>query len=194
MAMGDEIAARVERFVAEMKAAVARAARSAVEEAFAGLGGGEARASVAAPTPAPARAARPQPAPKQARRGARAAAVRTPAPLPAAAAPRPPSPRPRGKAVAAPQASPGVVPGAARAPQPVAEDSHTAPVTEREERVLAAVADLVCATAADVVEHSGLPNGSVTVALRALVARGRLSRRETSSGVEYTLPARAATT
>jgi hypothetical protein len=123
-------------------------------------------------------------------------AVRKPAPAPKkGSARRPPSRRPRSKVVAAPQADPTALPDAApAAPKAGPADSHTAPLTEREERVLGAVADLVRATAADVVDHAGLPNGSVTVALRALVARGRLVRRETPSGVEYALPAGSATT
>lgn len=196
MSASDEIAARTERFVAGLQGVVTRAARAAVEEAFASLGGGKAPAPVSAAGSAPARAPRPRSAPPKARGAARGVAVRKPEPAPKkGSAQRPPSRQPRSKAVAAPQADPGALRAAApAAPKAGPADSHTAPLTEREERVLGAVADLVSATAADVVDHAGLPNGSVTVALRALVARGRLSRRDAPSGVEYTLPARAPAT
>src|SRR6185437_3535355 len=60
-------------------------------------------------------------------------------------------------------------------------------VNERESIVLAAVRALVRATAGEVAAHAGQPNGSVSVALRALVARGQVARTETSRGIEYGL-------
>jgi hypothetical protein len=45
----------------------------------------------------------------------------------------------------------------------------------------------VRATAGEVATHSGQPNGSVSVALRALVARVQVARTETARGVEYSL-------
>jgi hypothetical protein len=72
--------------------------------------------------------------------------------------------------------------------------SAPAPVTgtevqasEREAVVLTAVRALARATAAEVARHSGLPNGSTSVALRALVARGQVARTEGTRGIEYSL-------
>jgi len=49
-----------------------------------------------------------------------------------------------------------------------------------EQRVLDAVRVLVRATAREVAERSGQPNGSVVVVLRALAARGLVAKAQTS--------------
>jgi hypothetical protein len=64
----------------------------------------------------------------------------------------------------------------------------TGPVPEREARVHDAVRALGQATASEVAERTGQPNGSVVVALRALVARGLVARTKSERGVEYSLP------
>jgi DNA-binding IclR family transcriptional regulator len=53
--------------------------------------------------------------------------------------------------------------------------------------VLDAVRALGRATAIEVAERSGQPNGSVMVALRGLVARGLVARTKAEGGVEYSL-------
>jgi DNA-binding IclR family transcriptional regulator len=53
--------------------------------------------------------------------------------------------------------------------------------------VLDAVRALGRATANEVAERSGQPNGSVAVALRSLVARRLVARTETARGIEYTV-------
>lgn len=58
---------------------------------------------------------------------------------------------------------------------------------DRETVVLEAVRVLVRATAAEIAKHNGLPNGSVYVVLRSLVARGKVARAETARGIEYSL-------
>ena len=62
-----------------------------------------------------------------------------------------------------------------------------ASTSEREAVVLETVRALVRGTATEIATRSGLPNGSVYVALRALVTRGRVARAETARGVEYSL-------
>ncbi|AGP36451.1 hypothetical protein SCE1572_19315 [Sorangium cellulosum So0157-2] len=62
-----------------------------------------------------------------------------------------------------------------------------ASTSEREGVVLEAVRSLVRGTATEIAARSGLPNGSVYVALRALMARGRVARAETARGFEYSL-------
>lgn len=62
-----------------------------------------------------------------------------------------------------------------------------ASTSDREAVVLETVRSLVRGTATEIATRSGLPNGSVYVALRALVARGRVARAETARGVEYSL-------
>jgi sugar-specific transcriptional regulator TrmB len=54
--------------------------------------------------------------------------------------------------------------------------------------VLDAVRSLVRATAGEVAERCGQPNGSVYVALRSLVAQGLVARAKTARGIEYSLP------
>jgi DNA-binding IclR family transcriptional regulator len=77
----------------------------------------------------------------------------------------------------------------AAAPSPAAPLTEAAgPVAEREGQVLAAVRALGRPTAREVAGHTGLPNGSVAVALRALGARGLVARAESGRGIEYTLP------
>jgi hypothetical protein len=53
--------------------------------------------------------------------------------------------------------------------------------------VLEAVRALVRGTATEIAARSGLPNGSVYVVLRSLVARGKVARAETARGIEYSL-------
>ncbi|WP_437615450.1 helix-turn-helix domain-containing protein [Sorangium sp. So ce834] len=62
-----------------------------------------------------------------------------------------------------------------------------ASTSEREAVVLETVRSLVRGTATEIATRSGLPNGSVYVALRALMARGRVARAETARGFEYSL-------
>jgi uncharacterized membrane protein len=68
-----------------------------------------------------------------------------------------------------------------------------APVPEREALVLDAVRALGKATASEVAERTGQPNGSVAVALRMLVARGLVARTKTERGVEYNVASNAGT-
>jgi hypothetical protein len=73
-------------------------------------------------------------------------------------------------------------------PSPANSPSETVtPAPEREALVLDAVRALVRATASEVAGRSGQPNGSVGVALRALVARGQVAKTRTARGVEYSL-------
>jgi sugar-specific transcriptional regulator TrmB len=65
--------------------------------------------------------------------------------------------------------------------------TSVAPAPEREVLVLEAVRVLVRATASEVAERSGQPNGSVGVALRALVARGVVAKARTGRGTEYSM-------
>ena len=62
-----------------------------------------------------------------------------------------------------------------------------APVPEREALVLDAVRTLGRATASEVAERTGQPNGTVGVALRGLVARGLIDTTRTTNGAEYSL-------
>lgn len=99
---------------------------------------------------------------------------------------------------AAPATRRSLVPEASTSPSPVvtfnetASSADTASVTasavpEREALVLDAVRALVRATAAEIAERSGQPNGSVYVTLRGLVARGLVAKTETARGIEYSL-------
>jgi hypothetical protein len=58
---------------------------------------------------------------------------------------------------------------------------------QREALVLDTVRLLVRPTAGEIVQRTGLPNGSVHVALRALLAGGRVVRTATARGKEYSL-------
>jgi hypothetical protein len=51
--------------------------------------------------------------------------------------------------------------------------------------VLDAVRSLMRATASEIAARCGLPNGSVAVTLRGLVARGQVAKAETARGIEY---------
>ena len=53
--------------------------------------------------------------------------------------------------------------------------------------MLDAVRSLVRATAGEIAARCGRPNGSVYVALRALVTRSQIARTETARGIEYSL-------
>jgi hypothetical protein len=99
------------------------------------------------------------------------------------------TPRPRSrKAGTVDEANEAAGPASAAAPT----TGSASQATEREARVLDAVRDLGNATASEVAERAGLPNGSVVVALRALVARGRVARAKTERGMVYSLPATTA--
>jgi uncharacterized membrane protein len=84
-----------------------------------------------------------------------------------------------------PTTSEAPVPNVAQASPVVTSSAPAAPVPEREARVLDAVRTLGNATASEVAERTGLPNGSVVVTLRALVARGHVARTKGDRGVEY---------
>ena len=62
-----------------------------------------------------------------------------------------------------------------------------APLPQREALVLDAVRFLVRATASEVADRTGQPNGTVGVALRGLVARGLVAKTRTTHGAEYSL-------
>ncbi|WP_437767198.1 helix-turn-helix domain-containing protein [Sorangium sp. So ce764] len=62
-----------------------------------------------------------------------------------------------------------------------------ASTSDREAVVLETVRSLVRGTATEIAARSGLPNGSVYVTLRTLVARGRVARAGTARGAEYSL-------
>jgi len=115
------------------------------------------------------------------------------------AAARPTSRKPRAPGRAArssskpePQAEPK--PAEVVAPTPEAILTEAAPSngaarapTEREVLVLDTVRSLGRASANEIVKRSWLPNGSVHVVLRSLVAGGRVARAKTDRGVEYSL-------
>jgi hypothetical protein len=77
--------------------------------------------------------------------------------------------------------------GATGPSAPMQANGAVGPPKGREAVVLAAVRALVRATAGEVAERTGQPNGSVSVALRALVARGEVARTDTARGIEYAL-------
>jgi hypothetical protein len=149
----------------------------------------EAKAKAKAkPAPKPAAKAATPPKPAKAEVAvatARPRLTRTEVASPQKASSRPePAPAPKRRhpspvAAAAPAASaPPAAPGA-----PVAEPSPT----ERETAVLEAVRLLVRATASEVAERCGLPNGTAYVVLRALCASRRVAKTETARGIEYAL-------
>jgi len=153
-----------------------------------------------APAPAPARgreAPRPRPAPPALRAAAPApqrAPSRRPAPAPSAA-PASVSAPPRARARRSP------LPKRASAPPPAptgpdatlvetalsSERPPEQPVPVREAAVLDAVRFLVRASAGEIANRCGLPNGTVYVVLRSLMADGRVARTETATGSEYSL-------
>src|SRR5262249_38282429 len=57
----------------------------------------------------------------------------------------------------------------------------------REALVLDALRSLVRATAREIAQHTGLPNGTANVLLRSLVAAKRVAKTDTLRGVEYSL-------
>jgi Sugar-specific transcriptional regulator TrmB len=72
----------------------------------------------------------------------------------------------------------------------VASTSNAVP--DREAAILAALGTLGRATAAEIARRCEQPNGSVSVVLRSLVARGQVAKTQTSRGMEYSLiPARS---
>jgi hypothetical protein len=58
---------------------------------------------------------------------------------------------------------------------------------EREALMLESVRTLVRATAGEIAQHGGLPSGTAYVALKQLIANGRVAKIETSRGMEYSL-------
>ena len=84
-----------------------------------------------------------------------------------------------------PLTSEAPAPNVAQASPVVTSGAPAAPVPEREALVLYAVRTLGNATASEVAERTGQPNGSVVVALRTLVARGQVAKTKTDRGVEY---------
>jgi hypothetical protein len=146
------------------------------------------RAQPARPTapvakkPTPARAANKAPS-APARPPTPTREVRTPPP----AAPRRPEPPPKRERARVKPLAAAVVP-AVEATQPPPERADAGPsATERETAVLDAVRVLVRATAAEVAERCGLPNGTVYVVLRSLCASRRVAKTETPRGLEYSL-------
>jgi hypothetical protein len=86
--------------------------------------------------------------------------------------------------------TPSSVPASPSVAEPITAGAVTETATstsEREAVVLETVRTLVRGTATEIATRSGLPNGSVYVALRSLVTRGRVARAETARGVEYSL-------
>ena len=96
-----------------------------------------------------------------------------------------PAAEPRQPAALEPEEAPEPPPTVPSAPAP--GNATATQKNEREVVVLAAVRALVRATASEVAARSGQPNGSTTVALRALVARGQIARTDTARGIEYSL-------
>jgi uncharacterized membrane protein len=76
-------------------------------------------------------------------------------------------------------------PATVAAPAAAASNAAPAPPAPREAAVLDAVRSLGQGTAAEIARQGGLPNGTVYVVLRALVARGHVARSDTARGVEY---------
>jgi hypothetical protein len=106
--------------------------------------------------------------------------------------PRPAASEAAAPAAAGPTNAPGAPAGTAGEAGEVASpasapDRAAGQVPEREARVLDAVRALGRATAIEVAERSGQPNGSVVVTLRGLVARGLVARAKAAGGVEYSL-------
>jgi hypothetical protein len=58
---------------------------------------------------------------------------------------------------------------------------------EREALMLESVRTLVRATAGEIAQHGGLPSGTAYVALKQLIANGRVAKMETARGMEYSL-------
>ncbi len=58
---------------------------------------------------------------------------------------------------------------------------------EREALMLESVRTLVRATAGEIAQHGGLPSGTAYVALKQLIANGRVAKIETARGMEYSL-------
>jgi hypothetical protein len=98
--------------------------------------------------------------------------------------------RPSTTAAPARKKAPATSPVSASIPADRTAEATIEPVPSsggRETVVLEAVRALVRGTAAEIAKHGGLPNGSVYVVLRSLVARGKVARAETPRGVEYSL-------
>ncbi|WP_437947550.1 helix-turn-helix domain-containing protein [Sorangium sp. So ce296] len=120
---------------------------------------------------------------------------KAPAPTPKSVA-GPVRSRKHGTRSGAPSASTTAAPATKRIVAPASGADRTtagvlaatgASTSEREAVVLETVRSLVRGTATEIATRSGLPNGSVYVALRALMARGRVARAETARGFEYSL-------
>ena len=205
MSTSDEIAARVQRFVAELQSLVLQEALGAVRDAV-GQALGEAAAAFTLAASAAARAAEPAP-PASPRVRRRPNATSAPAAKNGAAAEaatvgaRRGRRAPKREAARRGEGAPGrgaqvkvrrakaAGPDLPRdAPAQKPPPAATGAASELEAQVLAAVADLVRAGVEDVVQLSGLSAVSATITLRALAARGKLIRAETPGGVEYSLP------
>jgi hypothetical protein len=187
----DAITQRVDSFVAEILSLAGRAQDERRADALALVSrmlGGTVEPSRHPPEPQ-AKRGRGRPRKNREPEGIVHAAPAAPA---ATVAPAATAPRKRGrpKKVVAP--APANARAAEPPPAPVTIPSASTgagrEATDREALVLDAVRSLVRATAGEVAERCGQPNGSVYVALRALVAHGQVARTKTAKGVEYSLP------
>jgi len=195
--MNEAIEQHVEQFVQDLLS-IAQRARGASREAalqtvtrmLSGMAPPKPREPAVAAAPAPAPRARRQPPPLKATREVVATPAKTTTTAKTARGPRAASRvAPSAAPVApVPEATTSSAAEASEATGPVSTQSGAAgPAPEREVRVLDAVTALGRATAAEIAERCGQPNGSVAVALRGLVARGLLAKTETARGFEYGL-------
>ena len=188
----DAIRQRVDSFVREILTIAGRAreerradALAVVTRMLAGLGndaGGE---------PATTAGSRKPRAPAQRKAERPKASTARPAPALAAAAPRRRGRPPKAASAVASAPKPAAVelpPAPATLPTGVASVGARREASDREALVLDAVRSLGRATATEVAGRCGQPNGSVFVALRALVAHGRVARAKTPKGIEYSIP------
>jgi len=197
----------VGRFVADILDILDRARAEALAVALRTLGAPQparaarrpkAGAAPANTAPKPAAtgrtARRPPPGPGQS--STPSATRRHAGPTPAPAAPVAPrgGPTPQAAPAAAPgrttaRVRPQAAPPPAAPPQTASAGaaSPEAQDTGREALVVEAVRSLVRATASEVAQRTGLPNGSVYVLLRALVGAGRVAKTDSMRGVEYSL-------
>jgi hypothetical protein len=208
--MNAAIEQRMEQFVQEILGLVEHASaerRSAVLSAVTALlgdAGGPSTTNASSARSsrgsAPANVSRKAAAPPRGGQGRRrgASATTRDAVTPAGVAPSPPSDAPtmaadRARPVSGTEEGMGeVADGAAPVSTATPANGAARPVPDREARVLDAVGTLVRPTAGEVAGQTGLPNGSVAVALRALLARGLVTQRRTGRGMEYALPGTAA--
>jgi outer membrane biosynthesis protein TonB len=192
-----QINACIEGFLDDIRAMMQGARQQSLEALRRSLGSSQAKGSEASAAPAKAKAKAAKPAaPKKAARPRKAEKR---APEPKKAAPKKAAPSkaaPPKKAVAPRKAAPAKKVAEKAAPPQTAP--HAAPAageaqaagrspSERENAVLEAVRFLVRATTSEIAQRAGLPNGSAHVALRSLLAGGRVARSETARGNEYSL-------